>query len=295
MDVQKQPVNLFFAEEACADQKGVVRGFGTLPQFRRVYYFSKNRIGHTKKRTNYPGTTAGNTLGPIGSVQDPMQRSFKVKKDLFGHARMFVGGRDDDSGPKGCTDDKRKCERQDDDLEVVFYHALPYALCEDIAHACAQRKPKGIIELTAGDGALILYAIVEEIPVVAFALTDLHVEELRVELKRKLFKLMLVEGSGVHEPKLAELVLSLGTNTDGANGSGGAPPKPKKLVATPKAGAPVQPKKRKTPTPADVSKKAALKKLRESVGNGEDEPEPQDSEDDDDEDDDDDDADGEGQ
>ena len=135
-----------------------------------------------------------------GAVDSPFQLSFKQKRDMFGHARMFVGGRDDDSGPAGCTMDKRKCDRLDEDIEDVFYHGFPYELCEDIAQATSLRKPRGVIALTAGDGNLILYAIIEEIPVIAFGFTDLHVEELRAHLKKNLFKLMLTEGSNNSEP-----------------------------------------------------------------------------------------------
>ena len=95
--------------------------------------------------------------------------------------------------PHGCTTDKRKCDRLDEDIEYLLYHGFPYELCEDIAHAASLRKPRGVNALTAGDGNLILYAIVEEIHVIAFGFTDLHVAELRTHLKENLFKLMLTE------------------------------------------------------------------------------------------------------
>jgi hypothetical protein len=64
--------------------------------------------------------------------------------------------------------DKRKCDRLDEDIEYVFYYGFPSELFEDIAHATSLRKPRGVIALTAGDGTLLLYAIIEEIPVIAF-------------------------------------------------------------------------------------------------------------------------------
>jgi hypothetical protein len=47
------------------------------------------------------------------------------------------------------------------------------------------------------------------------------VEELRAHLKKNLFKLMLTEGSKVHEPKLVDLVSSIDA-TDGYGSKTGA-------------------------------------------------------------------------
>ena len=81
---------------------------------------------------------------------------------------------------------------------------------------------------------------------IAFGFTDLHVEELRTHLKKNLFKLMLTEGSKVHEPKLVDLASSIDA-TDGDGSKAGA-----KANAAAKTNA--KPKKRSRNDGADGGK-----------------------------------------
>ena len=77
-----------------------------------------------------------------------------------------------------------------------------------------QEKPAGIIDLTGGDGHLIRYAIANELPIIAFALTSDHASELRKHVRKTIFDDMKTEGSDTYEPKLAELLQTIGESVD---------------------------------------------------------------------------------
>ena len=122
---------------------------------------------------------------------------------------MLVGGRDDDSCAPG--ESKKKVARSDTDLEPVFYHTLHFSAFEDIIFAAAgvNRKPKGIVDLTGGDGPSVRYAIQNRVPIVTFCLTDEHVTKLKKHSRDMCWLDMRTEGNPLFEPKLVELVQSV--------------------------------------------------------------------------------------
>jgi hypothetical protein len=227
-----------------------------------------------KRRLNFPGTTAGTGIGPIGADTEVCwSLTFALKKKFFGPSRMFVGGRDEDSMTDGTH---RKVERENTDVEPVFYHRLPYIVLEDLAHATAQQKPKGIVDFTGGELHLARYAIHNFVPAVIFVPTETAVVESKKELLNIIWKDMGTEGSDLHEPELTEILQML--NDENQNkGDGATNGKKKKTKAKAKSG-----KKRK-PTEAGntaaTSKKAALKNLKADERENDDKEQEEDDED----------------
>ena len=67
------------------------------------------------------GTTAGSILGPVTlpQVADMWQETFRVKKDIFGEARVAVGGRTEGYGVASGSGQRAKPQRPLDEKEAV--------------------------------------------------------------------------------------------------------------------------------------------------------------------------------
>ena len=181
-------------EEWDADHKNVVE---------YMYVLTADRLDIPEKAM--PGfmgiTNKMNLLGPVRwdrtEAKETWKLSFKDKKDLYGLARMGVGGPGiENQGPK-------KTPRTDDRVEATFFASHPTSLFQSILKAY---NIKACVNLSGGDGAIELACIDKEIPCVSFCHTTTHVEKLYEWLESRVFDFMQTPGTRMHNKKLVEYV-----------------------------------------------------------------------------------------
>ena len=107
---------------------------------------------------------------------DPKDYVLEVKKNIYGSAnRIAPGGRT----PGIDSDTAKKMTRKDDDIEPVFYWCYPFQFHEDLARGLG---PRLIVNLTVGDGAGALAAMLLAKPFVDVFLTQEHRAGVRIHL-----------------------------------------------------------------------------------------------------------------
>ena len=126
----------------------------------------------------------------------------KTKKLIYGLKRVRPGGpeaEDEEDGDESETEMKRT----DDSIEPVFYHSLPRLLVQELVRAFCL---VGILDLTMDCGDRALAAIDSGVLYTGIALTQTHMELVKVRILIQLYHSMLKEGSRVYQEKMAALV-----------------------------------------------------------------------------------------
>jgi hypothetical protein len=189
LEKKKITLSVVYTEESIRERRERVRGLGSIKQLEFVHVvthksFTKtdDRAATVKDRLKYTGTIAGNVLGPVGlpSYDTEWQETYKVKKDIFGTARVAVGGRTDgdDSDDSDGGDAKRAkiMPRDPDSREPVFYHTVSADVVEEIIHSIAPQIDRvgAVIDFTPGGGVLANICVRKGIPYVGLVFTDCH-------------------------------------------------------------------------------------------------------------------------
>ena len=75
--------------------------------------------------------------------------------------------------------------RSDDNVEVVFFHAWPTALYEELLTSYGMA---GIVDLTAGPGCCAVASLRRRAPYTGVCFSTVHVEQLEMRLLQVLWK-----------------------------------------------------------------------------------------------------------
>ncbi len=146
--------------------------------------------------------TSGKGLSP-----DPVkawQRTFKEKKKIYGEAnRIMPGGRT----PGIDAETAKKLVRKEDDIEPVFFFALPRTFYEDLLRCVAART---VTALTLGDGAIALAAMVLNKPFIGVALTEMHANGVKTHLANTVFTGYWTEGSPFYDARIHQELADTG-------------------------------------------------------------------------------------
>ena len=161
-----------------------------------------------RARLKYPGTTAGDMIGPVvmPELANCWRETFKDKKKIFGSARIAVGGK----GPDDPVD-VVKAKREDSTLEPVFFHSNGEQLHEELLHSIAVNfnSVSGIVDFTPGDGNLAHLAVVHKMPYLGFCFTEQHADGLQKHLTRLVWADMQKEDSPLYQSGLVGILEGL--------------------------------------------------------------------------------------
>jgi hypothetical protein len=182
-----------YEEESVKVKKERVRGVGSMHcvEWMHLVQGPQATKVKAKARLHFPGTTASDTLVGV-SWPDPdtlWKTTFKKKKEIFGDARVAVGGKDGESsdeseGEADTIDEQKKKiakKRGEDDLEPVFYHAPSLQLMEEVLHLAAgdghpKHRIRCVIDFTVGEGTMAVATMKHNIPYFGLCLTPAHAE-----------------------------------------------------------------------------------------------------------------------
>ena len=187
--------------------------------------------------------------------ENTWKRSVKVKRDIYGAAnRVAPGGRT----PGIDSETAKKMIRKDEDVEPVFYWCYPYQFHEDLARGLG---PRLIVNLTVGDGAGALAALLLAKPFVGVCLTQEHRAGVRTHLANYVFKSFMTDGTPFYDARICQELQDAGVTKqaileDTAAQSGGSAPA-SKAKAKSKSGAKAAPKAPAAPAGKAAPGKAA--------------------------------------
>ncbi len=231
-----------FDFDSLAEQKAVVRGVGTLRSVEYVYIVTAEPLAvPVKDRVKYAGTTACDLLGPVAKTpwHDAWKLPFHTKKDLYGQARIAVGGRTEGFGIASDSKIRATRKSQDRNEELpVFYHAVPENLLEEIVHTITKSKKTiaNIWDFTPADGSLAHFCIAHRIPYHGFCFTDLHAKLLSKRLAKLVLEDFKTEKHPLHDVELTALMDEAKLESDEPEPSTTKPaPKPKTMMTKKKA------------------------------------------------------------
>ena len=140
--LESRKVSVTFSEQSVRKRKAKQRG--EMEQLQCLHLISANPLEKMlpeKQFASYPVSNRGGVIGYIHDSETPWQLTVEKKRKLYGKDHI-IGG----TGPlvKDDSDTRRA-----DDIEPVFYRALPYAMWHDFvnAYSCA-----ACLDLCAGAG-----------------------------------------------------------------------------------------------------------------------------------------------
>jgi putative transposon-encoded protein len=173
MQHKKTGLNIYYDEGAIEerrDRSQDMKSF-SLRSLEVNHIITKDPIAVAyKKRVKYAGSSASTGIGPVylagPSTPGVWTKTYKEKKALYGKQnRIAPGGR-----TPGVTPEMAKTiMRKDDDLEMVFYFALPENVHYD---NFTTLNPHRIFDMTSGDGAAAMAAMRLNKPYDGICLTE---------------------------------------------------------------------------------------------------------------------------
>ena len=187
--------------------------------------------------------------------ENTWKRSVKIKRDIYGVAnRVAPGGRT----PGIDSETAKKMIRKDEDVEPVFYWCYPYQFHEDLARGLG---PRLIVNLTVGDGAGALAALLLAKPFVGVCLTQEHRAGVRTHLANYVFRSFMTDGTPFYDARICQELQDAGVTKqaileDTAAQSGGSAPA-SKAKAKSKSSAKAVPKAPAAPAGKAAPGKAA--------------------------------------
>ena len=215
---------MFLDEESVKKRLGLVRGFKSVNQVEFCYMFTREPMQIKEAAyEGYPGcSNKGNAIGPIAlpELTSGWVKSLRDKKAIYGKSRRAVGGKDTvqiDAGGAGSGDDaptsqppcidaegqiKTDTERSDDNYEPVFYRVLPRTWYKSVTKGV---KVKGIIDLDAGNGALLLASIERKKPYVGFTFNAVHSDSLKEYALGEVLTMFADQDSDIFQPTFVAL------------------------------------------------------------------------------------------
>ena len=188
MDVKVKKLTLVMNEETVRQLKSRVRGANAYTLVHTCTFVSDMELVPDmcpeKARCHYTGYNVGDALGFINleNYGKVWQAENQKKRDIYG-ARMIQlkDGGDEAAGPLP----------KQDDLQPVFFHALPAEYYLECIHSYSL---VGILDLSCGGGQVAQACLTKRIPYMGFCLTETHVVELEKFLVAWVKDMMCTEG-----------------------------------------------------------------------------------------------------
>lgn len=249
LEKKKTTLHVVYSEESLRERRERVRGVGSIRQLECIHLVTCKKGLYqgdlqNQKRINFSGTVAGTVLGPaaLPGYDTAWQATFRAKKEIFGTARVAVGGptfvaEDDQESADEASQTQKPLPRTLDGMEPVFYHAPGPDLVEEVLHTLASgEKIAGVVDFTPGDGTLALLCVRRRIPYLGLTFTAKHQEGLMAKLRHGVWKGLKTEGDVLYEPSLVHVLEEAADQRANleADGDGSAAPAPK-AKAKPKA------------------------------------------------------------
>ena len=241
-----------------------------MDQCENIFMVSKEPLKIERKpRLKFGGTSAGSVLGPVAvpSHSSMWSESVSEKKEIFGPARVAVGGRTAGCGTGSSEGGSTKIKpRGNQDIEPVFYHSRGQDVYAEILYMFGTKKGiYRIIDATPGDGNLAHLCCQMRIPYTGYAFTETHIRKLNKHLHSLVLTDFRTEGSLLYKNAYSTLVENIQPeNGGGGSGEPESVPKPKakgasKAKAKPKTKPQAKPKAKQA-TKKGVAAAVAAKK-----------------------------------
>jgi len=174
--LDKHMIYIVMDEQSMSARMSRVRGFKRLDQVEYMHLVTLNGLKvPDRKKEVYGGTNQGNVIGPVcmRPLEDGWTTTFAEKKLIFGKHRRAVGGTDPaavgNEKPPSVNSGGASKDRNDDNIEPVFYRALPPSFFNCLF---ASMSVKAVVDTTAGDGSAALAALRLKKMYVGFTLTE---------------------------------------------------------------------------------------------------------------------------
>ncbi len=197
----KRTIIMTYSESSCLERLNKVRGYSALNQTELLHIISLKALELTlHDRLHFSGSNRGNVLCNIDwpKYERMWALSKPLKKKVLGKAICLVGGKCEDS-------DVPKPTIGTSATEVVFWHAMPTAIADELIHSY---DLVSAIILSAGDGSLIVPFLQQRKPVFVVTLTDNHTELLKLHLEKVVWESFQNSESPLYQPNLVSLLAS---------------------------------------------------------------------------------------
>ena len=250
-----------YDEDSLRQRKGCVRPRTSFDCVEHMTIVTRSDFVQTLphcKRLHYNGSNISNKLGDVvlGNYETLWSLPCKVKYDIHGVYRVACGGpTPEEEGPGRGV--KRKTVQT---VEPVFWRGRPLKCYQTLISD--YKLEKGIIDLTPGDGTLLIHCAKERIPYFAFALSEAHAAALKQRAVQVILEAMFTAGDRLYSPELASLMRKPGSAVAAAG------PAKKKGAASASTDGDAEPKAAGSPSILDefAAKLAALKKQKPNDG-----------------------------
>ncbi len=200
----KNTLHLHYSEAGLEDRRSRMKLTAplSLHAFEWAHIFTKDVIKvEYKKRTKFEGSSVSDGLGPVRLTPEDgpntWVKTFREKKLIYGKEnRIAPGGRT----PGVDSETAKTLTRKDDELEPVFFFALP----SDVHHdnfSCLNAHR--VIDCTPGDGAAARACMELGIPYLGFCMTACHAKALKSKLTSEIFPAFSTEGDPFYRPGVA--------------------------------------------------------------------------------------------
>lgn len=148
--LDKHMIYIVMDTQSMAARMSRVRGFKCLDQVEYMHLVTLNGLKvPDRKKEVYGGTNQGNVIGPVcmRPLEDGWTTTFAEKKLIFGKHRRAVGGTDPaavgNEKPPSVNSGGASKDRNDDNIEPVFYRALPpqllqLSVCQHVRQGCCR-------------------------------------------------------------------------------------------------------------------------------------------------------------
>ena len=194
-----------YDEDSLRQRKGCVRPGTSFDCVEHMHIVTKSDFTQTLphcKRLYYGGSNISNKVGDVvlANYEALWSLPCKIKFDIHGAYRLACGGPTaDEEGPGRGT--KRKTVNT---VEPVFWRGRPVKFYQTLISD--YKLEKGIIDLTAGDGTLMIHCAKERIPYLGFTLSEAHSKALKQRATAMLLEAMFTAGDRLYNPELALLM-----------------------------------------------------------------------------------------
>jgi hypothetical protein len=213
-------VYVLYDEDSLRARKGAVRPGTSFNCVEHLAIITKNDFVATiphSKRLCYGGSNIGNKIGDVvlPDYDSLWSLPCKMKQEIHGTFRLPCGGvtPEDEAPGRGA---KRKTIYT---VEPVFWRSRPLKLYETLV---ADYKLSAVVDLSAGDGTLMVHCSKQRIPYCGICLSDAHRTALEQRGVKMILESMFVEGEKLYQPQLAQLLKSPSTDGKSSGGSGGS-------------------------------------------------------------------------
>jgi hypothetical protein len=223
LPIEKRLIYVNLDEDSLRVRKGCVRPGTSFDCVEHMHIITKHdfvaTIPHCKRR-HFSGTNISNKFGDV--ILPPFDALWslpcKVKNDVHGAYRVPCGGPTPNEESVG-TGTKRKTLAT---VEPVFWRGRPLRFYETLL---ADYFLTAIVDLTVGDGTLLIHCAKERIPYIGFALSERHAELIKHRAVQQVLESMFVPGERECNPELAAMMQKTGA-TVGAQGNETVPKPP---------------------------------------------------------------------